>query len=91
MEAYDAAVLSYALASAGTKIKPGLLGLAPMLNESFTPPARQENPVENDDNRNYLFQLLRSVEQQIINKSAVQLAQLMEVCATKQTQVSICI
>ncbi|XP_044271086.1 cyclin-dependent kinase 12 isoform X1 [Tribolium madens] len=90
MEAYDAAVLSYALATAATKIKPGLLGIAPILppripeGESLTPPARHQ---EADENRNYLQQLLCAVEQQIVGKTAVQLPQLMEICATKQAQV----
>ncbi|RZB40879.1 cyclin-dependent kinase 12, partial [Asbolus verrucosus] len=93
MEAYDAAVLSYALATAATKIKPGLLGIAPILppripdNESLTPPARHDSSQDTDDNRNYLYQLLCTVEQQIINKTAVQLPQLMEICSTKQAQV----
>lgn len=92
MEAYDAAVLSYALATAATKIKPGLLGIAPILppripdGESLTPPTRH-NPPETDENRNYLCQLLCNVEQQLVNKTAVQLPQLMEICATKQAQV----
>jgi hypothetical protein len=89
-----AAVLSYALATAATKIKPGLLGIAPILppripeGESLTPPARRDEPPETDENRSYLHQLLCNVEQQVVNKTAVQLPQLMEICATKQAQVA---
>ncbi|KAG5883729.1 hypothetical protein JTB14_024230 [Gonioctena quinquepunctata] len=92
MEAYDAAVLSYALASATFKTKPGMLGIAPDIptlpprlpEESLTPP---RDAAEGDsDGRNYLYQLLYKLEQMIINKTAVQLSHLMEICSTKQSQ-----
>ncbi|KAJ8930768.1 hypothetical protein NQ314_016402 [Rhamnusium bicolor] len=94
MEAYDAAVLSYALATASFKGKPGpgLLGIAPgipslpqrILDDSLTPP---RDSTEGDiDSRNYLYQLLYKLEQMIINKTSVQLAHLMEICSTKQSQ-----
>lgn len=108
MEAYDAAVLSYALATAASKIKPGLLGIAPNLparittttatttasEESLTPPSKEtetsgggsSNPADSDS-RNYLYQLLYNLEQNVINKTTVQLSQLMEICSAKQNQV----
>lgn len=95
MEAYDAAVLSYALATAASKGKPNLLGLPPSLtslpqkapDESLTPP-RESTEESNVDGRNYLYQLLYNLEQMVINKNAVALSTLMEICSTKQTQVS---
>ncbi|XP_018568282.1 cyclin-dependent kinase 12 isoform X3 [Anoplophora glabripennis] len=94
MEAYDAAVLSYALATAAFKGKPGpgLLGIAPgipslpqrLLDDSLTPP---RDSTESDvDSRNYLYQLLYNLEQMIINRTSVQLSHLMEICSTKQSQ-----
>ncbi|KAJ8981732.1 hypothetical protein NQ317_008993 [Molorchus minor] len=94
MEAYDAAVLSYALATAAFKGKPGpgLLGIAPgipslpqkLVDDSLTPP---RDTSENDaDGRKYLYQLLYNLEQMIINKTSVQLSHLMEICSSKQTQ-----
>lgn len=95
MEAYDAAVLSYALATAAFKGKPGsgLLGIAPgipslpqrLLDDSLTPP--RESSESEVDSRNYLYQLLYNLEQMIINRTSVQLAHLMEICSTKQSQV----
>ncbi|KAJ8952123.1 hypothetical protein NQ318_018459 [Aromia moschata] len=94
MEAYDAAVLSYALATAAFKGKPGpgLLGIAPgipslpqrLVDDSLTPP--REAPEGDIDGRKYLYQLLYNLEQMIINKTSVQLSHLMEICSTKQTQ-----
>ncbi|CAH0555962.1 unnamed protein product [Brassicogethes aeneus] len=88
MEAYDAAVLSYALATAAHKIKPGLLGIAPNiptrnLEDSLTPPAREGGQ---NETKNYLHQLLYNVEQLAVNKSYVQVAHLLEICSTKETQ-----
>ncbi|KAG5881287.1 hypothetical protein JTB14_010181 [Gonioctena quinquepunctata] len=79
MEAHDAGVLSYALASATFKTKPGMLGIAPdiptlpprLLEEYLSPPRDQ---------------LLYKLEQMIINKTAVQLSHLMKICSTKQSQ-----
>lgn len=85
MEAYDAAVLSYALATAAIKSRPpgqGLLGIAPGI------PAVQ-SPKESDDTidpRSYLYQLLYSMEQMILNKTAVPLSLLMELCSMKQNE-----
>lgn len=98
MEAYDAAVLSYALATATSKGKPSLLGLPPALtalpqkpatDESLTPPRETTEDRDNVDGRNYLYQLLYNLEQMVINKNAVALATLMDICSTKQTQVFI--
>lgn len=96
MEAYDAAVLSYALATASSKGKPGLLGLPPSLStlptkttdESLTPP-REPTEEPNVDGRNYLYQLLYNLEQMVINKNTVALSTLMEICSTKQAQVGV--
>ncbi|XP_049823936.1 cyclin-dependent kinase 12 isoform X3 [Aethina tumida] len=90
MEAYDAAVLSYALATAASKIKPGLLGIAPniptrLADESLTPPSR-EGARDEFDGRNYLYQLLYNVEQLVVSRSYLQMSHLMEICSTKQTQ-----
>lgn len=114
MEAYDAAVLSYALATAASKIKPGLLGIAPNIparlattttapppppqttatEESLTPPSKEvetavsvANAADSSDSAPKLEQLLSSLEQNVINKSTVQLSQLMEICSAKQNQV----
>lgn len=94
MEAYDAAVLSYALATASSKGKPSLLGLPPSLanlpqkavDESLTPP-RETTEEPTVDGRKYLYQLLYNLEQMVINKNAVALSTLMEICSTKQEQV----
>lgn len=94
MEAYDAAVLSYALATA-SKTKSGLLGLPTALatlpqktDDSLTPP-RETTDDSNVEARNYLYQLLYNLEQMVINKNAVALSTLMEICSTKQAQVCI--
>lgn len=95
MEAYDAAVLSYAIATATSKGKPNFLGLPHSLtslpqkapDESLTPP-REATEESNVDGRNYLYQLLYNLEQMVINKNSVALSTLMEICSTKQTQVS---
>lgn len=79
MGAYDAAVLSYALAAAaikGTKL----------LEDSLTPP--RDAGDSDSDARNYLYQLLHQLEQMIVSKTAVQLSHLMEICSTKQAQVN---
>lgn len=91
MEAYDAAVLSYALATASCKPKqPTLLGLGggggtaitkAAEGESLTPPAPRLHPT------GYLYQLLCTLEQNLIGDSVILLPQLMEICSTKQTQV----
>lgn len=94
MEAYDAAVLSYAMATAATKIKPPLLGIGPIMPpagrlaeaDSLTPPTRHD---QEKDEQNYLCQLLGNVEQKLGNKMTVQLPQLMEICSMKQSQVGI--
>nr|XP_023030288.1 cyclin-dependent kinase 12-like isoform X2 [Leptinotarsa decemlineata] len=91
MEAYDSAVLSYALATATFKAKPGMIGMshdesAPQKHpdESLTPP---REATEGDlDGRNYLYQLLYNLEQMVINKTNVQMSHLMEICSTKQAQ-----
>ncbi|CAH1963634.1 unnamed protein product [Acanthoscelides obtectus] len=90
MEAYDSAVLSYAMATAAYKNKPNSLGLVPggmphkLLDDTLTPPGESN---ENDnDNRNYLYQLLYNLEQMVINKNPVQLSHLMEICSTKQAK-----
>nr|CAH7767721.1 unnamed protein product [Callosobruchus chinensis] len=90
MDAYDSAVLSYAMATAAYKNKPNSLGLVPggiphkLLDESMTPPGESN---ENDsDNRNYLYQLLYNLEQMVVNKNPVQLSHLMEICSTKQAK-----
>lgn len=88
MEAYDAAVLSYALASATYKDKPpALIGLPSLPHDSLTPPREASEEV---DGRNYLYQLLFNLEQMLLNKTTVQLSHLMEVCSTKQSQVQFC-
>lgn len=100
MEAYDAAVLSYALATAAGKLKPGLLGVPssitsmshsglqpPKFNEevSHTPPTRQGTRMEEDvEQHGRLYQLLCSLEQAFVGKGVVQLPQLLEICSCKQ-------
>nr|CAI5830995.1 unnamed protein product [Callosobruchus analis] len=90
MEAYDSAVLSYAMATAAYKNKSNSLGLVPggiphkLLDESLTPPG--ENNDNDSDNRNYLYQLLYNLEQMVVNKNPVQLSHLMEICSTKQAK-----
>lgn len=85
MEAYDAAVLSYALATA--KTKPSFMVSSSKVNEmeSLTPPSRQECDV---DGKTFLYQALCTIEQQIISKSAIHIHQLLEICSTKHIQVS---
>lgn len=79
MEAYDAAVLSYALATAG-KLKPGLLGIAPNIagpqDVSLTPP----HPVEPAG----ILNSLSNVDQALANKIPIPLPQLIELCSHKQ-------
>lgn len=80
MEAYDTAVLSYALATAASKLKPGLLGLAPNIRPedvSLTPPTR----IGNED---VLFRMLVSMEQSLLNRIPVHLPQILEMCTLKQ-------
>lgn len=98
MEAYDAAVLSYALATAAGKLKPGLLGVPAITsvahsnmqpnkyNEevSHTPPMRQEARAEENIDHGHLYQLLCSLEQAFVSKGVVQLSQLLEICSCKQ-------
>ncbi|XP_057664897.1 cyclin-dependent kinase 12 isoform X1 [Diorhabda carinulata] len=89
MEAYDAAVLSYALASASFREKvPGIVGMSSLphraIDDSLTPPREGENDVE--DGRNYLYQLLYNLEQMLLNRSVVHLSHLMELCSTKNSQ-----
>lgn len=99
MEAYDAAVLSYALATAAGKLKPGLLGVPSITsthhavmqphkhNEevSHTPPMRQQTRAEeNVEQRGLLYELLCSLEQAFVNKGIVQLSQLLDICSCKQ-------
>lgn len=95
MEAYDAAVLSYALATAASKLKPGLLGAPPTaltvpqkFNEeiSLTPPTRQEPCENNPEQTKQLYQLLSNLEQIFISKGVAQLADLLEICSCKQVR-----
>lgn len=86
MEAYDAAVLSYALATAANKIKPSLLQSShSRYNEqdvSLTPPPLPES----GDQRVKLYHLLCRLEQALVNGAVVQLSQLMEICSNKQVK-----
>lgn len=91
MEAYDAAVLSYALATAANKIKPGLLpSVANSTLQKFgddvslTPPARLEQRGENIETTGQLYQLLCNLEQLFINRGVAQLTDLLELCSCKQ-------
>lgn len=84
MEAYDAAVLSYALAT--SKVKPPFLITASKLNdtESLTPPSKQEYDA---DGKTFLYQALSTIEQQLIGKTEIHIQQLLDICCTKQSQV----
>ncbi|XP_076265488.1 cyclin-dependent kinase 12 isoform X4 [Rhynchophorus ferrugineus] len=81
MEAYDAAVLSYALATAAIKSRPAGQNILAL------PPVSSPKECEEIDTRSYLYQLLYNMEQMILNKTAVPLALLMEVCSMKQSDV----
>ncbi|XP_072379323.1 uncharacterized protein Cdk12 isoform X3 [Diabrotica undecimpunctata] len=88
MEAYDAAVLSYAIASAAFKDRSSsFIGMSSLphrvIDDSLTPPRDGENDV---DSRGYLYQLLYNLEQMLMNRAMVQLSHLMEICSTKQSQ-----
>lgn len=94
MEAYDTAVLSYALATAASKLKPGLLGIAPNLNVipslntsvqrveeiSLTPPRPEPVVQDNEGPQSKLFHLLTNLEQALLNKNIIQLQQLLALC-----------
>lgn len=85
MEAYDAAVLSYALATAASKAKPPLLPSSQSKtynNEdvSLTPPPLPET----GDQHIKLYNVLCKLEQTLANGTAVQLSQLLEICSNKQ-------
>lgn len=98
MEAYDTAVLRYALATAACKLKPGLLGIAPNIpaprggsipvvaEESLTPPAprQADNADGNKPKQDALVRMLASLEQSFLNRIPVQLPQMLEMCALKQ-------
>lgn len=79
MEAYDAAVLSYALATAASKIKPSSQS---RYNEdvSLTPPPLPDT----GDQQIKLYHLLCRLEQALINGTSVPLSQLLEICSNKQ-------
>lgn len=93
MDAYDTAVLSYALATAASKIKPGLLGVAPNLgivpqmqqreDSSLTPPSKENLTNEEVDLRNF-YSLLMNLEQTLLNNYPVQISQFLEICSYKQ-------
>lgn len=91
MDAYDTAVLSYALATAASKHRPSLLGLPPANlcrteDVSLTPPARMElkMDVEDNESRNTFYQALCKIEHSVVNKIPVHFQQLMELCLLKQ-------
>lgn len=99
MDAYDTAVLSYALATAANKIKPGLLGLAPNIGSlpvsntqredvSLTPPTKQEQLADEDaEKKNYFVHLLSNVQHALLNKFPIQLSQMIEICSYKHVGV----
>lgn len=82
MEAYDAAVLSYALASAG-KLKPGVLGIGapnisgPPQDVSLTPPHPGAESAK-------LLNSLSAIDQSLTSKAPVGLAHLLDLCSHKQ-------
>ncbi|KRT85883.1 protein kinase [Oryctes borbonicus] len=92
MDAYDTAVLSYALATAANKHRPGILGLPPNANirseeVSLTPPTRASDcRVEGEENesRGVFYQALCKVEHNIVNKTPIHFQQLMELCLVRQ-------
>lgn len=94
MDAYNTAVLSYALATAANKQRPGLLGLPTNPNIlcrndqlSLTPPTRMlNNKMEDEDNesRNTFYRALCRIEHNIVNKTLVHFQQLMELCLLRQ-------
>lgn len=87
MDAYDTAVLSYALATAANKLKPSVLGLAhnlaPRDDVSLTPPTKQEQIEEDVDIKNYFYNLLTNVHNSLLNKCPIQLNQMLELCSIK--------
>lgn len=93
MDAYDTAVLSYALATAANKHRPSLLGLPPSANlcrsdeVSLTPPTRLSDTKideEDNDSRSGFYQALGKVEHNIVNKIPIHFQQLMELCLLRQ-------
>ncbi|KAK4875087.1 hypothetical protein RN001_011509 [Aquatica leii] len=74
MEAYDNAVLSYALATA--KMKPGLLGVMPRTEDISLTPPRPEPVLSDEECRNVLSQLLTNIHEALINKTIIPLHQL---------------
>ncbi|GJQ80306.1 hypothetical protein Trydic_g12190 [Trypoxylus dichotomus] len=91
MDAYNTAVLSYALATAANKHRPSLLGLPPNVNIrpeeiSLTPPTRTSDCKINEENesRRAFYQGLCKVEHNIVNKNPIHFQQLMELCLLRQ-------
>lgn len=85
MEAYDAAVLSYALATAAGKAKPPQLPSSQSKtynNEdvSLTPPPLPETT----DQHVKLYNVLYKLEEALANGVAVKLSQLLEICSNRQ-------
>lgn len=99
MDAYDSAVLSYALATAACKIKPSLLGLGPAIpgnylnssreDVSLTPPTRDGGlSNEETDRRNFLG-LLSEIEQMLLSNYPVQISQLLDLCSHRQVHIKL--
>ncbi|XP_066253229.1 cyclin-dependent kinase 12 isoform X1 [Euwallacea similis] len=82
MEAYDAAVLSFAMATAAIKGKPAGLGDTKTTSTSNSP----KDSEDNIDPRRYMYQLLYNLEQMVSSKTAIPLSLLMEVCSLKRNE-----
>lgn len=92
MEAYDTAVLSYALATASGKFKPNFLGITSNLNTlpiinptvpriddvSLTPP-RLDSALQ-DVQKNHFYQMLSTLEQALQKKVTIPMHQLVALC-----------
>lgn len=86
MDAYDTAVLSYALATAANKLKPGLLNLRE--DVSLTPPTtttttNKEQTEDDADTRSYFYNLLSNINNSLLNKYPIQTNQMLELCSIK--------
>lgn len=101
MDAYDTAVLSYALATAANKLKPGMLNLRE--DVSLTPPttttatttSTTTNKGQNDDdvesNRSYFYNLLSNMHNSLLNKYPIQTSQMLELCSIKNVSIKLII
>ncbi|XP_050304343.1 cyclin-dependent kinase 12 isoform X2 [Anthonomus grandis grandis] len=84
MEAYDAAVLSYAIATAAIKSRPNTTGLIGVPSSGTSSPVKETE--DNIDPRRYLYQLLFNIEQMVMSKTQVPLSLLMELCSLRQNE-----